>query len=154
MAELHKKIHEEVLDCLPNELIDLVMKFNPYIDPFEKFKQDTLNILIGEMKEFDNDMEEGHFDDRIYDEFYYHFKTDDMEIVKEGDIDEILENNLDRLLEMINYIEEINSHYLQGSVNIEYNKQRIVNNYRFCYAYKNQPTYEDYLKYHNPTLTL
>lgn len=146
--EEHKKLHEEVLDCLPNELIDLVMKFNPYIEPFEKFKQDTLEILIDEMKNFDNDMEEDDFIELMDDHFNYHFNTDYMEIVKEDDLDKILENKLDRFLEMVEYIQEINDDYFGSDMKIEYNKERIVNIYRYCYAYVNKPTYEDYLKYH------
>lgn len=145
--EKHNKLHEEVLSCLPTELIDMVLKFNPYIEPFEKFKQDIIQTLINEMKYFDNDLDEGRFIDEMDTQLNHHYNTDYMEIVREKELDKILENNMDRLLEMIQYIVDYNDNHGYDMNLIIYEKFKIVNQYRYCYAQENIPTYEDYLEY-------
>lgn len=145
--ELHKKLHEEILSCLPTELVGLIMEFNPYIEPFEKFKQGIIDTLIEEIEDFDDDLNEDDFIEEMEEKLNHHFNTDYMEIVREKELEKILENNMDRLLEMIQYIVDYNDNHGYDLNLIVYEKFKIVNQYRYCYANENQPTYEDYIEY-------
>jgi hypothetical protein len=150
MTEIHNKIHHKILSSLPDELIGLIIEFHPYVEPvshFDKFKLDIKQRLIRIVDEMDDDLDEDVFESEMDDNFNYYFNTDYMEIVKEKDIDKILNNKADVLLDMLYYINDFKENHEYSEIKIIFEKADIINKFRYCFAYDHRPNHHDYEYY-------
>jgi hypothetical protein len=116
----------------------------------EGLKQTINKTLYAYMESLNDYINEEVYDEYMDEEIRHLYNNSLMYITDEEVIDIHFNNDLSIYLEMLNYIQKyIKNNNFEDIVKIHYNKESILNLFRFCYAMTIKPTYEDYKETHN-----
>jgi uncharacterized protein with HEPN domain len=119
-------------------------------EPIDTLKQNIIKTLFDYMKSLNDYMNEYDYEEYIDNELNHLYNSSLMNITDEDEIDKLFNNDLHTFLQMSEYIDKyIKNHKYEDIITIHYNKQAILNLFRFCYAMENKPTYDDYKEYHH-----